>query len=79
LSLETIFSWIMIDSSADDLCKYDSNWYLIWFSWLIQDNFRNLSADDRQRTRQRQDLRVLYRSRITKSKESQYYVKNDNR
>jgi hypothetical protein len=66
------------DSSADDLCRYDSNWCLIRSSWLIQDNFRNLSADDRQRTQQRQDLRVLYRSRIAKYW-NQYYVKNDSR
>jgi hypothetical protein len=68
LSLKTIFSCIMIVSYADDFCRYDSNWCLIRSSWLIQNNFKNLSADDRQRTQQRQDLKVLYRFRIAKIK-----------
>ncbi len=58
------------DCSADDLCRYDSNLCLIRSSWLIQDNFRDLSADDWQRTQQRQDLRVLYRSRIARVRKS---------
>jgi hypothetical protein len=41
LSLETIFSWIMIASSADDFCRYDLNWCSLdarLSFWLIQDS-----------------------------------------
>jgi hypothetical protein len=41
LFLRAIFSWIMIASSADDLCRYNSNKRFVIridTSWLIQDN-----------------------------------------
>jgi hypothetical protein len=73
-SLETIFSCIMIASSADDLCRYDSNWCSLdarFSSWLIQDNVIEILLQMIDRVLNNNDvLRVLYRLRIARVKKS---------
>jgi hypothetical protein len=68
--LETNFSCIMIALSADDLCRYDSNWCSLdarFFSWLIQDNVIEILLQMIGRVLNNNDvLRVLYRLEIAR-------------
>jgi hypothetical protein len=54
-------------------------WIDAWFSfWLIQSNFRDRSADDRQRYSKDNRVESFVSSLNKKDKESEYYVKIDN-
>ncbi len=84
LFLETIFSWIMIAFSADDLCRYESNkcvvtrietWFLL-LDWFKITSFCRWSTENSTTTTRFESFVSFSNS---KEDWSQYYVKNDSR
>jgi hypothetical protein len=84
LSLEAIFSWIMILRSAESYAKYASQinvWFDVWFSsWLIQDNVIEIFLQMIDRNAQTSTTRFesFVSSQNSKNNWNQYYVKIDN-